>query len=461
MVRRMSNQKFVKMSIVLLFFLSILVLWENPAGDDIALARSFYLSSDPHDYLGAFSTIFYGLFPSIYGSWWHGLLLFQLIIAFFGLILIYKFFNQISLSSTLAYIAFSYFALLMAGASSRDGTMISLLLFGIGLLTLSINTSIVRLRQLLKIFAFSIFILSFSFRPWLSIVIVPILIWTFMISGKLNTKRNASLILILAVVLISAPVFTDQAAKKIFDLNDGYPEQMVMIHDLSTTYCWGSNPKAVDSAYQGLTQISANANALKNLCQFYRPNTWQAVVFPNINDLSINGLVTPLRIIAVSEEAKYSAVRNSWLSSIKYDPFGYIQNHLMFATQVLVSGEMREISFLKPIESWKKISYLDTALFFGRGLFLIPFDLFRSFHIFSPLVALTIFFVRARNIRDQKEKRTVQIYFVSFLAWVTMTSISYASDNGRYTYGAVLLFYLGIFLSNSSNLEHFKSDKIK
>ena len=69
--------------------------------------------------------------------------------------------------------------------------------------------------------------------------------------------------------------------------------------------------------------------------------------------------------------------------------------------------------------------------------------------------------MRARNIRDQKEKRIVQIYFVSFLAWVTMTSIGYASDNGRYTYGAVLLFYLGIFLSKSSNLEHFKSDKIK
>lgn len=457
----MGNQKFVKISLILLFFLSILVSWKNPAGDDIALARSFYLSSVPHDYLGAFSTVFYGLFPSIYGSWWHSLLLFQLVIAFVGLILIYKFFKQISSSFTLAYIAFSYFALLMAGTSSRDGTMISLLLFGIGILTHSINTPSVTMGQFLKVSAFSILVLSFSFRPWLSIVMIPILIWTFMISGKLVTKKNASLIGILAVVLIGAPVFTDQAAKKIFDLNDGYPEQMVMIHDLSTTYCWRSNPKAVERAYQGLTQISASDNALKNLCQFYRPNTWQAVVFPNINDLSVNSLATPLKIIAVNEEAKYNVVRNSWLSSIKYDSFGYIQNHLMFATQVLISGEMRELSFLKLIESRKKISYLDTVLLFGHGLFLIPFDLFRSFHIFSPLVALVIFFVRAKNIRDQNEKRIVQIYFLSFLAWITMTSIGYASDNGRYTYGAVILIYLGIFLSKSSNLINFKSDKIK
>jgi hypothetical protein len=81
----------------------------DPAGDDIALARSFYLSSVPHDYLGAFSTVFYGLFPSIFGSWWHSLLLFQLSIAFVGLILIYNFLKKISSKFTLAYIVFSYF----------------------------------------------------------------------------------------------------------------------------------------------------------------------------------------------------------------------------------------------------------------------------------------------------------------------------------------------------------------
>jgi hypothetical protein len=454
-------QKFFKINMALLLFLSIFVLWKNPAGDDIALARSFYLSSVPHDYLGAFSTVFYGLFPSIFGSWWHSLLLFQLIIAFVGLILIYNFLKQISSRFALAYIVFSYFVLLMAGASSRDGTMISLLLFGIGLLAHSVNTSNVSIGQFLKVSAFTILIISFSFRPWLSIVIVPILIWTFMISGKLVTKKDTSLIWILAIVLICTPVFTDQVVKKIFNLNDGYPEQMVMIHDLSTTYCWGSNPKAVDHAYQGLVQISTSDNALKNLCQFYRPNTWQAVVFPNINDLSINGLETPLRIIAVNEEAKYNAVRASWLSSITYDPFGYIQNHLMFATQVLISGEMRDFSFLKPIEAKSEVTYLDTLWFVGRELFIFPFDLFRSFHIFSPLVALAVFFVYARKIKDQNEKRVVQIYFASFLAWITMTCVGYASDNGRYTYGAVLLFYLSIFLSKSSNLLNIKSDKIK
>lgn len=446
---------------VLLLFLSIFVLWENPVGDDIALARSFYLSTEPHDYLGAFNTVFYGLFPSIFGSWWHSLLLFQLIITFVGLILIYNFFKQISSKFTLTYIIFSYFVLLMAGASSRDGTMISLLLFGIGLLAHSVNTSNVSIGQFLKVSAFSIFIICFSFRPWLSIVIVPILIWSFMISGKLVTKKNPSLIWILAIIFICAPVFNDQVVKKIFNLEDGYPGQMVMIHDLATTYCWGSNPKAVDLAYQGLSQISTSDNALKNLCQFYRPNTWQAVVFPNINDLSINGLETPLRIIAVNEKAKYNAMRASWFSSIRYDPFGYIQNHLMFATQVLISGEMRNFNFLRPIESENEITYLDTVWFVGRGLFMLPFDLFRSFHIFSPLVALVVFFVYARKIRDPNERKVVQIYFTSFLAWITMTCIGYVSDNGRYTYGAVILFYLSIFLSKSVNLVNTQSDKLK
>jgi hypothetical protein len=457
----MGIQKFFKINIVLLLFLSIFVLWKNPAGDDIALARSFYLSTVPHDYLGAFSTVFYGLFPSIFGSWWHSLLLFQLIIAFVGLILIYNFLEQISSKFTLAYIVFSYFVLLMAGASSRDGTMISLLFFGIGLLSHSFNSSNVGIGQFLKVSAFSILIISFSFRPWLSIVMVPILFWTFIISGKIVTKKSGLLIWFLAIFLILAPVSIDQVVKKIFNLNDGYPEQMVMIHDLSTTYCWRSNPKAVELAYQGLAQISTSNNAVKNLCQFYRPNTWQAVVFPNTNDLSTKGLDTPLKIIAVNEEAKYNVVRASWLSSIKYDPFGYIQNHLMFATQVLISGEMRDFSFLKPIESSVKITYLDTAWSISRELFIFPFDLFRSFHIFSPLVTLAMFFMCVRKINDKNEKRVVQIYFASFLAWITMTCIGYASDNGRYTYGAVLLLYLSVFLSKSLNFVNFKEDKIK
>ena len=45
---------------------------------------------------------------------------------------------------------------------------------------------------------------------------------------------------------------------------------------------------------------------------------------------------------------KYDSVKAHEISLtiIKNDPLSYIQNHLMFATQVLIAGEMRSISVL-------------------------------------------------------------------------------------------------------------------
>ena len=447
----MAQLTCVRLILFLLLLSSIFLLWGNPAGDDIALSRSIFLSNEPHDYLGAFGTVFYGSFPSVVSSWWHSLLLFQLIISFIGLNLIRVTFNKTSLKVDFLYITFSYFALLMAGASSRDGTMISLLLFAIGLLSYSFTRLNVKSSQILKIFAFALLALCFGFRPWLSVVIIPIFYWSLIMNRNSPVRNSCALNLSITVILFFAPVFIDQAAKRMFDLNHGYPEQMVMIHDLSTTYCWGSNSKAVAYAYQGLQQIAVNNNTLKNLCQFYRPNTWQAVVFPNSNDLSINSLPVPLEIIAVNEESKYRVVRSSWLNSIKYDPFAYVQNHLMFGTQVMISGEMRELKFINAIKKGISEWDFDTVLVLVRNLFITPYDLFRSFHIFSPTVALIIFFLYTRKVRQPKGGRVAQIYFISFLSWIIMTTIGFASDNGRYTYGAVILCYLGLFLSTRSS----------
>lgn len=451
----------VKSMLVVLLFSSIFLLWENPAGDDIALSRDIYLSGAPNDYLGAFSNVFYGLFPSVVSSWWHSLLLFQLLISFIGLNLIHMTFNKSTLKYDFLYVVFSYFALLMAGASSRDGTMISLLLFAIGLLSYSFTRLNVIGSKLLKFSAYVLLILCFSFRPWLSVVIVPILHWSWITNKKSVSKNYKIVNLFMTMILFLAPLFVDQSVKKVFNLNHAYPEQMVMIHDLSTTYCWGNNSKAVAYAYQGLQQLAVNENYLKHLCQFYRPNTWQAVVFPNNQDLSIRNLTIPLDLIAVNAESKYREVRSNWLKSIKNDPFGYVQNHLMFGTQVMISGEMRELRIINTIKKDLNKPNYNTTSTFVRSLIILPYDLFRSLHIFSPAVTMIIFFLYLRMVRQPRERKVVQIYFFSFCSWIIMTTVGFASDNGRYTYGAVILCYLGLFFSKLSSYEKNVSRQIK
>jgi len=419
--------------LLVIYAVSLFVLWRNSAGDDIALARQIYRSPYKSDYLGATGTVFFGLIPNSPLSWWHLLLIIQLSLAAIGLFFISQVINLKRNSSF--FIFFSYITLVYSGASSRDGIMLSILIFAIGMFIKSKSLPNFLFSKTTELFAYASLIIAFSFRPWLSIVLLPIYFWNNSI--QCNKKVFSFLNLVFALFLIVAPLCVDQANKKMFHLNSHFPQQMVMLHDLSTTYCWGSNSKASAYSEKALNLLATNPESLKNICQFYRPNTWQAIVFPNKDFLSVKSLQTPITLIGMNDFEKYNKFRSYWISTILNDPFTYLQNHLTFAVQVIISGDtrgLRLVSFIQNMYGGLDYKYI-SGLFYG--LFLLPVDLITTFHLLSPLLTIIALLLIYRKF---------SWFYASFVIWIGMTTLAYASDNGRYTIGGSILAYLGIFL---------------
>jgi hypothetical protein len=103
----------------------------------------------------------------------------------------------------------------------------------------------------------------------------------------------------------------------------------------------------------------------------------------------------------------------------------------------MISGDtrgLRLVSFIKNMYGGLDYKYI-SGLFYC--LFLLPVDLITTFHLLSPLlttVALLLIY------------RKFYWFYASFVSWIGMTTLAYASDNGRYTIGGSILAYLGIFL---------------
>ena len=186
-----------------------------------------------------------------------------------------------------------------------------------------------------------------------------------------------------------------------------------------------------------MSLLATNKESLQNICQFYRPNTWQAIVFPNTEFLSVKNLKVPIELIGTDDFVKYDKFRNYWIFTILSDPFTYIQNHLIFAVQVVISGDTRELRLIKLIKNIN--SDFNYHFIFGLfyGLFLLPIDLITTFHLLSPLITLIALLFLYRKFTW---------FYASFVSWIVMTTIAYASDNGRYALGGSILAYLGVFL---------------
>ncbi len=438
-----------------IFSISILVViakWSNASGEDITHSREFFQQNLRSDFLGSVGTVFYGLIPNSFISWYHNLLLLQVLLAGIGFYLILR--NREPAESKIqnaCLVLILYLGILMSAAQSRDGMMLALSIFGIGLYLTAKNVKIRNLRFTISIVAWLFVVLGFSFRPWLSISL-PLI---FLAVGKMrDTKYSLPKFVSLGVIiaLLISPFIIDQSAKKIWNLQDAYPQQIVMIHDLAATYCWSVNASSVNNAAKGLRAIATNPKALQEVCQFFKPNTWQAVSGLNPSALPTKGMLAPITLININDYSKYKTLQEAWFHVITHDPFTYLQNHLFFATQVLVSGESRNLSLVNSAQALLNSSGLESSYKFLVSVIQFPFEIIVSLHLLSPLILL--FFLIGTYVRNRKSSNqllrldSTRYAILAFIFWLFLTIIAFASDNGRYTYQPVYFVYLIMLLES-------------
>ena len=432
--------------------LIVITKWPNASGEDITHSREFFQQDLRSDFLGSIGTVFYGLIPNTFISWYHNLLLLQVLLAGIGFYLILR--NRTHADSKIqnaSLVLILYLGILLGTAQTRDGLMFALSIFGIGLYLASKNVGIRNLRITISIAAWCFLVLGFSFRPWLSISLpfIFLAIWK-MRDTKYSLPKIASLGVIVALLI--SPLVIDQSAKKAWNLQDAYPQQIVMIHDLVATYCWSVNASSVNHAAEGLRVIATNPKALQEVCQFFKPNTWQAVSGLNPSALPTKEMLAPITLISTNDYSKYKTLQEAWFHVITHDPFTYLQNHLIFATQVIISGESRNLSVVNSAQALLENRGLETSYKFLVSVIAFPYEIIISLHLLSPIVLL--FFLIGTYVRNRKSSNqllgleSVRYAMIAFILWLFLTIIAFASDNGRYTYQPVYFVYFIMLLES-------------
>ncbi len=423
-------------SVPIMFFSLITFASELPNfyGEDIVNARENFKSGEKLDFWGGISTLFYSSIPDFGLRWQIWLGFTQLILSTSGLILIFGIKRIGGIKQFIVY-AVCYFALIFSSQMTRDGLMFSLLVFGFGLLALSVEKD-----QKFILIPILVIVLAMSFRPWLSLAIIP-LVWLVCINSTTRFSRKS--ITFLACSLALLPAAFEITATKALSLKESYPEQQVMLMDLASTYCYSNNFSSGLRAKSGLEIFTDEENYPSVACQLFRPDTWVSLTKGGGN-LSSKDIQTKFWLISPGEKQKAQKLRSTWLNLIISDPVSYLQNKTLFAGKLIIGSDSRNLTVLSKEDTREKLI----------AIYRIPYDLAISLHLFSVISIFLFFlvfpvrnFARKDTVALELDKTLVAVFFSCFL-WVGLSAIAYIGSNGRYMYSLTILAII-LFVKNS------------
>jgi hypothetical protein len=415
-------------------------------GGDIGAARRSYLGENPIDIWGAFSGFFYSLLPNSLLPWGLWLLIIQISATSAGLILIFRSIKITNTADSLAFFTLAYVILSFTGYLTRDSTLASLYIFGVGLIFMSIN----RRNYLNHIYFYTgilFIVLSMAFRPWLGFAAVfPIL----------YLSKNRLKLIFLTFILIVLPFSLDRLSYLTNNFNSVHPEFQVVISDLSAMACLSSNQITRERGVFLLNEFDKTSYTNSEICNDYRINTWQGLGRWSVksselgSDARLDGNQATSKIPISSDltDLQVSKIRDAWFNFIFDHPKEYIQVKLIHAVQIGFAGDSWGLRIFTAENFKDQIA----------GLLFIPFDLLISLHLLSPLMTLLfgtlIICVKLKkfSLVSILKNRDIAFAFLFLTMWLLFSAVAYIGDNGRYTYFSSFIFYI-LILKGSNELK--------
>lgn len=249
--------------------------------------------------------------------------------------------------------------------------------------------------------------------------------------------------------------------QKYFDILPAFPQQTVMIHDLTSTYCLSPIESSRNLADKTLAILYSDNNASSRLCNFYKPNTWQSVIrtWHSTNDIKDNvekeqNEIHPIMILEPGDDVRYKQLQSGWIDLLISNPKSYIQNHLIFFTQIILSGESPTFLLKYKFLEFQKLPSINNLSLVLLELYEFPVKLLIQLYFFSPFFTIFIFTLLAINKPSIILSKSILTLFSVFIFWIGVTTIGYISDNGRYTYLPILILYAGIIRNFGYKIIH-------
>ena len=429
---------------VLSAFLPLFARWPGHDSEDIKNLRINVAGAHPTDFWGGASSLFYGHFPNLYPGWETLLLLFQWLLACSGLFLVSRNLH-ISRALTIPYFLVVVISVEFATFMTRDGLMLSILLLGIGLIQTA-HKSDGKTKKYLKGLALFCFLFAAWFRPWVSPAIYVLFLFVnprprLGEKACLRISAYALIILSFSTIALGLEVVTSKA----LHLEKSYPEQQVMMMDLSAMACWSTNQDTVDKAVEGLRAFYVNEDLPTYFCNTFRPTNWIHLFHKDL----LSAQQPEFRLIQAGDMQTYEKVRSSWVKTIVSSPVDYVQNKFMYGSQTLLGGDTRRIRALSG--SFYTDSSRSTLFTLFSGMVMMPLDLITTLHLLSPMA---IFAALALGLwlpitRRQFNYSNASKYFklaIFQVFWSLGTVIAYIGDTARFTYSSGVIVFLMMFI---------------
>ena len=416
-------------------------LFPFSGGEDVNNAIQNFQSSERNNFWGGFAPWFYSLFPDSILASDTLYALFYLLLIGIGTSLFKKYLCARNLGKLeirlLFLLLLNYLAALFAIQFSRDGSLLAFIWASFGLASYALVAE--RTKRLWILSAF-FYVMGMIFRPWLGMIIVPLIFIILNQTENLKGKTFKFYFSLsgLAILLTLAPIALDRTAMRIFQMQEAFPQQQVMIMDASAVACWSSNHNTSNQALKTLQLLATSPNLDKaNLCSFFHPQTWASVVFYKSPEVKVPN---PIRMIGAGESDLYNSFSKSWLQLVFSNPKDVLQSKIMLTSQFFLAGD----------SSPKATSYIQNVL-------TLPLTLTRELRLFSFLPFMFIFFlisyVRRKSTRLVENLIVLAFYLLGFLS----ISVAFIGDNQRYLIPISLLtlklLLLGGKQSSRSNMD--------
>lgn len=400
-------------------------------GGDIALARFSYNSNHPIDIWGGFSLLFYGNIPNFFIPWGAWLYILQLSLVFTSLRILSK--NLILNNKVVTgfWWLLCYSILVFSSYLTRDSTLFSFSFFGFCLIY-KFNKSNKK-NHMVYILGVLLMSVGFSFRPWLSIIPVLLLIFCNIKGVKL---------LVSALIVLTVPLIMDKTVYFNSKVNEVHPELQVVLLDAASITCLGNSKIPFEAGINLINLIGNTKYSQEQICGNFKPNSWQSLGAWGEDDSKKSNEIleqnnSSFNKIKLSTDKnlnsiKIEEIRSSWIMLIKNYPKEYMQIKLFQFGQLMLSGDTFGIRTFQEVNIVSKL----------QSILLIPYDIGISLHLFSP--GAVIFFIallltysfRQGKVLILPINLALLLPLLVLTFWVAFTAIAFIGDNGRYVYPA-------------------------
>ena len=408
--------------------------------------RNFMKIENRADWWGPIPPVLYGAWPTIYLNWDQSLSLFQIIIFYVGFNLFWAGrFDLLDKNIRLLRCLLLMVGSIFCSQLWRDSTLLAFVIFGFGLIRYSDT------KRQMKVPIIILGTLSVILGALCKMIFSPVIVLLYVITLKKvmrSMKLWVSVSLFCSIFILI--VVSHQSLIQTLGLRSTFPEQQPMILDLTSIYCWGASIESNEDAKLELRLVKKKEIPYEAICSSLEPAGWDTLR----EHRPLWQYSAPLA--ATKSETVFRTLASGWIQVVSKHPTEYAQIKSIHALQVITMA-----NFLGPrTETVSNTNSLIRCLIPIMDIYMFLPRIFDRFRLFSmaSLFCIVIFFLWRQHATDhgsrfkyQIPKSEIRNVLVVSMLQLMITTISFVSNNGRYSFPFVFLSM--IFLAENINLK--------